>query len=184
MDINGFREAQSPFFFAQPPTTLVNVRNLAVAKPSAKTLPTRDAIYPEFAAPMNDGRLATDYRAHCEVNIPTGMQYASRQFMQKNAEAIMSQARKRHAAATGAGGYYDATTLMPANAYVKCDTEHCVRTETNKYGVGVERYEPTPPLFGTYGESKPSLTKQFKPLVTQVQEGGRNSVRGIDSRSV
>lgn len=177
MDINGFREAQSPWFFSQPATQLVDIRNSVMAKPDPRTLPTQDARYPGWAAPMNDGRIATDYRSHCEVNIPTGMQYASRQFMQKNADALISQARKRQAAATGAGLSWDSSTLMPPMAYVSCDTGACRMSEGNARGVGIERRDTAPELFGTFSQSYPSMGTPAKPSLTQREEGGRNTRR-------
>ena len=178
MDINGFREAQSPWFFNQPATQLVDIRNTAImTTPQANTLPTQDARYPGWAAPMNDGRIATDYRTHCEVNIPTGMQYASRQFMQKNADALISQARKRQAANTGAGLSWDSSTLMPPMAYVQCDTGACHMSQGNAKGVGIERRDKAPELFGTFAESYPSMGTPAKPSFTQKEEGGRNTRR-------
>jgi hypothetical protein len=177
MDINGFREAQSPWFFSQPATQLVDIRNNVMVKPDPRTLPTQDVRYPGWAAPMNDGRIATDYRSHCEVNIPTGMQYASRQFMQKNADALISQARKRQAAATGAGLAWDSSTLMPPVAYVSCDTGECHMSEANPRGMGVERMDAAPELFGTFAQSYPSMGTPAKPSLTQREEGGRNTRR-------
>jgi hypothetical protein len=178
MDINGFREAQSPWFFNQPPSYLVEVKNTAlVTHNQPKTLPTHDSRYPGWAAPMSDGRISTDYRTHCEVNIPTGMQYASRRFMQRNAESLIEQARKRQASSTGAGLSYDASTVMPANAYVGCDTGKCTTLLVNEHGVGVQRREHVPELFGTFAESQPSIGKPAKPSLTQREEGGRNTRR-------
>jgi hypothetical protein len=176
MDLNGFREAQSPWFFTQPPTEIVEIRNRGLfTKPQAITQPTKDSKYPEYAAPMADGRTCTDYRGNCEANIPTGMQYASRRFMQRNADELMGLARKKQAEAMGAGRSYDITTVMPPSAYVTCDASLCRTTLAQKRGVGVERREHLPALFGTFAENYPT-TKRSTPL-TQVEEGGRNSRR-------
>ena len=178
MDINGFREAQSPWFFNQPPTYLVEVKNTAlVTKTAPNTLPTQDSRYPGWAAPMSDGRISTDYRTHCELNIPTGMQYASRRFMQRNAESLITQARKRQASSTGAGLSYDASTVMPAAAYVGCDTGKCTMRMVNPHGVGLQRRENVPELFGTFAESYPSIGTPAKPALTRKEEGGRNTRR-------
>lgn len=184
MDINGFREPQSPWFFSQPPTTLVDVRNSQrTPEKQTKSLPTQDNRYPGWAAPMNDGRLVTDYRSRCEVNVPAGSQFATRLFMQRNAESIMSQARKRQAINTGAGLSYDGTTEMPAAEYVKCTTSECkVRpayAHSVAEGVGSVRVEAVPALFGTFSAKSASILNPAKHTLTQVQEGGRNSVRGF-----
>lgn len=182
MDINGFREPQSPWFFTQPPTMLVDTRNLQqTPELQKKTLPTQDNRYPGWAAPMNDGRLVTDYRSRCEVNIPTGSQYATRLFMQRNADSIMSQSRKRQASNTGAGLSYDPSTEMPADEFVKCDTAKC-KMELSRQtanGVGLVRVEGVPELFGTFSAKSAAVARATRPALTTVSEGGRNTVRGI-----
>jgi hypothetical protein len=182
MDINGFREPQSPWFFTQPPTTLVDIRNSQInTQAQKKTLPTQDNRYPGWAAQMNDGRLITDYRSKCEANIPAGYQYATRLFMQRNADAIMSQSRKRQAQNTGAGLSYDPSTEMPADEFVKCDSAQCtMRLSGGTYdGVGITRVpEAVPELFGTFSEKSASMFTARKPSLTTVEEGGRNTVRG------
>ena len=182
MDINGFQEPQSPWFFTQPPTTLVDIRNFdRTPEKQTTSLPTQDNRYPGWAAHMNDGRLVTDYRSKCEVKVPTGSQFATRLFMQRNAESIMSQSRKRQAINTGAGLSYDVSTEMPAAEYVKCHTDGCKFSTafTESPGVGTVRVEGVPPLFGTFSEKMTSIIHPIKHTLTQVQEGGRNTVRGV-----
>lgn len=179
MDINGFRAPQSPWFFTQPPTTLVDIRNSEqTPEKQTKSLPTQDNRYPGWAAPMSDGRLVTDYRPRCEVKVPAGSQLATRLFMQRNAESIMSQSRKRQVANTGAGLSYDGTTEMPAAEYVKCNVSECKFRPVAKYGVGTVRVEAVPALFGTFSAKSASILAPAKHSFTQIQEGGRNSVRG------
>jgi hypothetical protein len=127
---------------------------------------------------MEDGRLVTDYRAHCEVNMPTGTQFASRRFMQKNAEDLIRQSRTRQANLTGAGLAYDSATEMPAVAFVKCDTAECRFSRGTPTGVGIERTEGCPELFGTFARSKPSWSKPAAPPLTKRYEGRRNTPRG------
>lgn len=179
MDVNGFREAQSPWFFSQPPTYLVETRSTKAAIVQKQTLPTQDNRFPGWAAPMNDGRIITDYRSQCELNIPTGMQAASRQFMQRNAVDIIHKSRDRQILATGAGLPYDASTVMPPLGYVSCDEFNCRVTPNLQKGVGIERVEGCPKLFGTFAESRPSIVNPIKPMITQKYEGGRNTVRGV-----
>jgi hypothetical protein len=182
MDINGFREAQSPWFFTQPPTYLVETRATAVVVPTKTTAPVQDNRFPGWAAPMEDGRLVTDYRSQCELNIPAGMQYATTRFMQRNASEIMEKARHRQSVIAGAGLPYDSVTEMPAAAYVNCDAFTCSVTRGVSNGVGLVRKEPVPELFGTFSRSRPSILEPAKPLGTRTEEGGRNTVRGVFTR--
>jgi hypothetical protein len=181
MDINGFREAQSPWFFSQPPETLVDTRAKALAVPPSKKYqpPTQDNRFPGWAGPMDDGRLVTDYRAHCEVNMPTGTQYAGRRFLQRNAEQLMDASRRRQVELTGASLSYDSKTELPPVAYVKCDTFECRMSKGDPRGLGMERTEGCPPLFGTFATSKPSWSKPAAPALTTRFEGGRNTPRGV-----
>jgi len=177
MDLNGFREAQSPWFFTQPATEIIEIKNRSIVAPQKNNLPTQDARYPGWAAPMADGRQGTDYRANCEANITTGMQFASRRFMQRNADELIVLARKRQADAMGAGQSYDSSTVMPPEAYVTCDTGKCMISQGNSRGVGLVRRERLPELFGTFAESMPSRGRPAKPSFTQKEEGGRNTRR-------
>jgi hypothetical protein len=172
MDVNGFREAQSPFFFNQPPTYLVEVTTARVALPPQKTtLPTPDSRFPGYAAPMSDGRLVTDYRASCETAIPSHQSYAVRHWMQRNGEEIIKTSRNRQAQGASAD------TEMPARSFVKCDPQQCVRVAGSPTGVGQVRQESVPPLFGTFVSTGRFAKKPITPLTTHY-EGGRNTPRG------
>ncbi len=177
MDLDGFRTPQSPWFFSQPPQTLVDVRSIQATVPRKNTLPTQDNRFPGWAGPMEDGRLVTDYRAHCETNIPAGMQFASKAFLQKNTDRIIAASRNRQADAAGAGLPYDSITDLPPVATVKCDTSECRFTPYEPQGLGVERTESVPSLFGTFRPSRPSWGKPAQPAGTTVYEGGRNTPR-------
>lgn len=181
MDLDGFREAQSPFFFNQPPTWLVETNvNRSLTKVSPKTTsPTPDNRFPGWAAPMSDGRLITDYRPKCSLNFPTGTQFATKQFMQKNAETIIQKSRQRQAEVTGAGLAFDSRSVVPAASIVKCDTEACTYYPYVEGGIGLERQESVPELFGTFASSRPSMGIPSEPILTKKFEGGRNSIRGI-----
>lgn len=178
MDLKGFREAQSPWFFSQPPTRLVEINLQNKTAPRKDTQPTPDARFSGWAAPMEDGRLVTDYRSKCEVNFPTGTQFATRQFMQRNADEIMKASRKRQASAAGAGLSFDSRTDVPAQMFVRCSTDSCYYTQNVSEGVGVERIEgSSPPLFGTFSISRASWMTPAQPTLTTKFEGGRNSLR-------
>lgn len=179
MDIKGFRKAQSPWFFSQPPTSLVETRAIEAVVPKKTTAQTQDNRFPGWAAHMEDARLITDYRSQCELNIPTGMQFAARRFMQRNATDIIEKARLRQSEAIGSSLPYDSATDMPPASYIHCDAFHCTITPSFRNGVGIQRKEVVPELFGTFAQSHPSMLKPAEPMLTQKQEGGRNSVRGV-----
>jgi hypothetical protein len=178
MDLDGFREPQSPFFFNQPPTWLLESSVKRKVVPAKQTDPTPDNRFPGWAAPMSDGRVGTDYRPNCALNFPTGTQFASRQFLQKNAESIIQTTRKRVADSLGAGLSYDSSTVVPASMVVQCDNEKCTMSPYVERGIGVERQENVPELFGTFSSSSPSLLRPAEPIGTTRYEGGRNTVRG------
>jgi hypothetical protein len=149
-----------------------------VAIPRKDTAPTPDNRFPGWAAPMSDGRIMTDYRSHCAVNLPTGTQYASRQFMIHNADSLISQSRKRTAERAGAGLSFDSRTDVPAEQFVKCDKDQCSYMNNVSEGVGVERLDSVPALFGTFGYSSASWMTPATPSITTKFEGGRNTIRG------
>ncbi len=180
MDFQGFRETQSPWVFTQPPTRLVEVQVGRLEAPKKDTASTPDARFAGWAAPMSDGRIGTDYRPKCEANMPTGTQFATRQFMQKNAEELMNLSRKRQAQLTGAGLSFDSRTDVPAQSLVRCSPNECRTVLNSPSGVGVERVEgSSPELFGTFAMSRASWMTPATPSITQRYEGGRNSPRGV-----
>jgi hypothetical protein len=179
MDLDGFREPQSPFFFNQPPTWLIETSVKKRVVPVKNTYPTEDVRFPGWAAPMSDGRLGTDYRPHCSQNFPTGTQFASRQFLQKHATEIIQKSRQRVAEQAGAGMSFDSRTIVPAESIVQCDSEKCSCSRYVEGGIGVERQENLPELFGTFSLSKPSHVKPAEPMITTRFEGGRNTPQSV-----
>ncbi len=180
MDLQGFRETQSPWVFTQPPTRLVEIQVGRLEAPKKDTEPTPDARFSGWAAPMSDGRVGTDYRPKCEANMPVGTQFATRQFMQRNASEIMHLSRKRQAQQTGAGLSFDSRTDVPAASYVRCSPNECKMMPNVSGGVGVERIEgSSPDLFGTFAMSRASWMTPATPSGTTRYEGGRNTPRGV-----
>ena len=180
MDLQGFRETQSPWVFTQPPTRLVEIQVGRLEAPKKDTAPTPDSRFAGWAAPMSDGRIGTDYRPKCEANMPVGTQFTTRQFMQRNAEELMKLSRKRQAQQTGAGRAFDSRTDVPAASLVRCSPNECKTIVNSENGIGVERVEgSSPELFGTFAMSRASWMTPAKPSITTKYEGGRNSIRGI-----
>ena len=180
MDLQGFRETQSPWVFTQPPERLVEIQVGRLETPKKDTTPTPDARFAGWAAPMSDGRVGTDYRPKCEANMPAGTQFATRQFMQHNAEQLMQLSRKRQAEQTGAGLSFDSRTDVPAAALIRCSPNECKTILNAENGIGVERVEgSSPELFGTFATSRASWMTPAAPSLTRKYEGGRNTPRGV-----
>lgn len=140
-----------------------------------------DPRYPGWAGQMADGRLVTSYQNHCSRNVPTGQQFATKEWMTKNAVKLIDLSRQRYAETTGAVYAFDKSVVPPPVAVRSCSRADCGLKETGAAGgIGVERADAAaPPLFGTwepehplFGAPKPSIS------MTQRYEGGRNTPRG------
>lgn len=177
MDSKLFRLPTNPNFYA-------GAQNSWPVTPSEhnkkQIFPTQDARFPGWAAPLEDGRLVTDYRSHCEVNIPPEKQEVSRVWMQRNTDQIIAIARERQATVTGMIYGVDSSIVPPPEVVVSCSAAECTRTNTYApEGIGIERAGcPCPELFGTF--ETPSLSRAPPANVSQTvrNEGGRNSIRG------
>lgn len=140
--------------------------------------PAPDARFPGWAAPLEDGRLVTDYRPHCNRNIPAGKQFATHQWIQRNADEIIALSRQRQSEMAGADRGFDNTVVPPPENIVTCDTFACGFQRTMiRDGIGTERREPVPNLFGTFNTDVRQVTQRLPPI-TREFEGGRNSLRG------
>lgn len=179
MDSQFFRVATQPNYYHG----LSSYEAERVAKKTTvstrNTQPTMDSRFPGWAAPMEDGRLVTDYRPHCNQNIPAGKQFATKEWIQTNAEDVIAVSRARYAQVTGAMYGYDMTVEAPPESLVKCDKVSCEFMPSGKYnGIGTERvYDRAPELFGTYQLPKLKAPKSHVGLNPRF-EGGRNSWRG------
>ncbi len=144
-------------------------------------LPTPDNRYPGWAGPMEDGRLVTDYQNHCSKNVPTGKQYATKEWMTKNSLEIVRLSRERFSHTTGAYLGLDPGVVPPPASVTTCSRSDCIRSPTEEPGgIGVERGDSeTPELFGTWDPRQMSLfPKSEGAKLTTVYEGGRNTPRG------
>lgn len=142
--------------------------------------PAPDNRYPAYAALMSDGRLVTDYRSKCERNVPVGKQFATHQFMVHNADTLIAESRRRQALWNGAVFGMAATEPRPA-VIQTCDADRCTIEPTGDFfGVGIERAEPVPELFGTFQvepTSKENAKDTRRVTITTRYEGGRNTPR-------
>lgn len=141
--------------------------------------PSPNPRFPGYAAQMSDGRLVTDYQPECSKNVPTGRQFATKEWMVKNATEIIRVGRERYAQQTGAN-YEQAETVPPPAVLVECTTADCSRRTTGAPGgIGVERIgSAAPPLFGTWESNMPVAAPRPVARRTTVYEGGRNTIRG------
>jgi hypothetical protein len=179
MDNEGYRLPQEPWFFSNPNARAVEQEARTKAVPKKSATPTQDIRYPGWAAPMNDGRLVTDYRPRCAANIPVGLQFATKAFLQTHAEDIIETSRQRQAEQSGANLSYNSKVGMPAKRYVKCDAMQCYTKDGFEQGLGTERLEAVPELFGTFAPSYESFASPSQPILTRTYEGGRNTPRGV-----
>jgi hypothetical protein len=157
-----------------------------VLRDFAKTMPTPDSRYPDYAAPMDDGRLVTDYRPNCSTRAPYGHQNATKAWLVENSQDVINVARMRQAEYTGA--IYGAPFRGPAPAAVQtCSVYGCSYTEGSSTGVGVERANSVaPPLPGTF-DPRPFYGALQKPTqrtgLNRRNEGGRNGALGFAGRA-
>ncbi len=179
MDSQFFRIATQPNYYhglsSYEAERLANKTTLS----TRNTQPSMDSRFPGWAAPMEDGRLVTDYRPHCNQNIPAGKQFATKEWITTNTDDVIAISRARYAQITGAIYAYDNTVVAPPESLVKCDKVSCEFMPSGKYnGIGTERvYDRAPELFGTYDLPKVRAPKAHIGLNPRF-EGGRNSWRG------
>jgi len=175
MDSKLFRLPTGPNLYAHQEG--YNVHKLS----KKSTAPTQDSRFPGYAAPLQDGRLVTDYRSHCEKNIPVESQEQTRIWLQRNATNIMLLSQQRAAEQTGAIYGMDQTVVPPPAVIVDCAPGSCVRTKTRFLdGIGTERRgADAPDLFGTFSPSAFLPPPTPKVSGTTVYEGGRNTPRNF-----
>lgn len=178
MDSQRFRKPTYPTF-----SPIINqdaldraARKLEV--PNKTTEPIDDIRFPGYAAPMEDGRLVTDYSSHCAKNVvPSEYGNSMRGWLQHNGDAVIQVSRNRQAERAGAQ-YYMANTVIGPKQLQKCDEYECSFSQSrDRHTLGLERHEPVPELFGTFGSAR-QLPPGDRCRLTTNFEGGRNSPRG------
>lgn len=179
MDSQFFRVATQPNYYHGLSSYQAEKFANRTTVSTRNTQPSMDSRFPGWAAPMADARLVTDYRPHCNQNIPAGKQFATKEWIQSNTEDVIAISRARFAQSTGAIYAFDNTVEAPPQSLVQCDKVECVFLPSGqKDGIGVERvYDRAPELFGTYQVPKMRAPKA-NVAINQKFEGGRNSWRG------
>ena len=170
MDANLFRLPTSPDYYASN----------TVSRPSVSAgLSAPNSRFPGWAAPLQDGRLVTDYRSSRETNIPVEAQEKTRIWMQRNAEDIIRISRDRLAQTTGMMYGVNTQSVPLSASYMSCTAAGCKRTRGKQGGIGVERLDAKAPhLFGTYIPNRPLMQAPLPRVhLTNQYEGGRNSLR-------
>ena len=179
MDSQFFRVPTQPNYYSGMPRSEAERVASKTVVSTRNTQPTIDSRFPGWAAPMADGRLATDYRPHCNQNIPAGKQFATKEWIQANTDDIIEISRARYAQVTGAIYGNDMTVVPPPESMVKCEKTECEFFPSGlRNGIGTERvYDKAPELFGTF--SYPRMKAPTPRIgINQRFEGGRNSWRG------
>jgi len=183
MELYGFAKPTTPNLFSrQPVGTEYTIGRVITTAPAKQVQNAPDSRYPAYAAPMEDGRLVTDYRNHCSRNIPPGAQFSTKAWMIHHADNIINLSRERQAEWTGAA-LGTANTVPPPEFVV-----HSTPFDSNIYrtgfaaGIGLERADAkVPALFGTFvvppSRAETALNKKNIALTSDYQ-GGRNSLRG------
>lgn len=173
MDSKFFRKTTDPNYYVKSQNSEPRVQPV-----NRMSLPTQDTRFPGYASTAEDGRMFTDYRPRCSQNVPAGAQYATKNWMVHEADSIIEVSRKRQATYTGAIYGSDTSVVPRAEMGVKCAPMGCEYSEVAAGGIGVERMDKAPALFGTF--SYPTLAPPPAPKIalTTHFEGGRNTVRG------
>lgn len=150
--------------------------------------PAKDPRYIGYAGMMQDARYGTDYRPHCNSNIPPPYQFDSKKWMIHNSEQLMNESRKRQAEFTGAALVRSARPMpMPGCENVSvCTPFVCEMRETpDVHNVRIGLYRgngSAAPMFGTFtveptdAEARAGMIKNIQ--LTRTYEGGRNTPRG------
>lgn len=125
-------------------------QQFAIVEPPCSTC-TRTSENKRTSCPprMQDGRLFTDYRPRCDVNLsamwkntPMSGSYDYRQQMIRNGDAILEKWRdeaRRVAACGTCKNPFDSGTMLPEQDVFKCDKVQCVRIKNDPAGLGTGR---------------------------------------------
>ncbi len=176
MDAQGFRLPQVPRFLISPNNEVIQSFQDKFTVAPRKSLPTADSRYPDYAAPMSDGRLVTDWRSRCQTTIPLTNQEAVKNWLVHNADEIMNVSRYRQVEYTGAL-YGTARTEMPFEQGQSCNPYGCAIQPLNDNGIGITRRETVPELFGTFSYPKPAKLLRENTQLNSKNEYGRNTTR-------
>jgi hypothetical protein len=184
MDLNGFNKVTLPNYFKMLPagTEYKEAKRMEVGK----TLePAQDSRYPAYAGIMADAHFVTDYRPHCNYNLPPGTQFTTKQWMINHTDSIINLSRQRMSEWSGASLPIAKTVPPPAVLAYSSPFENELLNTNYKDGLGVERTDAKAvPLFGTYvlpSTPRERLANVKHISLTKQGSGGRNTRRGANA---
>lgn len=180
MDRKGFRLRGEPDFYRQPGRTIVNQETTREIE-ATKTVAAIDNRFRAYAGPMADGRLVTDYRDKCVTRAPPGTQFAVKEWIVANTDEIITISRERQVQNTGASMGVANTELPPA-LIQQCTPTGCgIQATGYQDGIGIERTDVAPELFGTFMFTPSMATlarnKNFTALNTTIGYGRNTPTR-------
>jgi hypothetical protein len=177
MDNKGFRIKGEPDLVRQPSYAVVREETMREIE-STKTVPAPDNRFLAYAAILEDGRLVTDYRDKCVTRAPPGTQFAVKNWTVHNADQIMEISRLRQVQNTGQA-LGTADTEVPPAQFQECSPRGCsIYSSGYSKGIGIERTDIAPPLFGTFTfpPSQATLAKnKYSISLNKTIEYGRNT---------
>jgi hypothetical protein len=178
MDSQRFVKPTYPNFSQKLDWDMLKQAEQRVVVPDKRTMPIEDVRYPGYASIMADARLVTDYRSQCEYNVvPSKYGNSFRSWLQHHADGFIQVSRHRQAERTGSY-FYGATYPIPPKQLQRCDEFDCTFSRTDlKDGIGLQREEDVPSLFGTFAAPKESAPMK-RVFLTDKFEGGRNTPHG------
>lgn len=178
MDSQRFVKPTYPDFSQKLDWDMLKEAEKRVGVPDKRTAPVEDIRYPGYASVMTDSRLVTDYKSKCEYNVvPSQYGNSFRSWLQHHADGFIQVSRHRQAERAGSY-YFNAVNAPPPKQLQRCDEFDCTfsRTDLND-GLGLERREVVPELFGTF--AAPTGEAPMKRVfLTDKFEGGRNTAHG------
>jgi hypothetical protein len=184
MDLNGFNKITLPNYFKMLPAG-TEYKGAKRFEQSKTTEPPKDSRYPAYAGMMGGGHFITDYRPHCNYNLPPGSQFTTKQWMVNHTDSIINLSRQRTAEWTGASLPMAKTAPPPAQYVYSSPFENELLTTNYPMGLGVERQgAAAAPLFGTYVLPSTATERQANVKnisLTKQGSGGRNTRRGADA---
>jgi len=183
MDRKGFLLRSEPDLVVHPSRTIVN-QEVTREIDATKTVPPTDSRYPAYAGVMEDGHFITDYRQACVGRAPPGTQYSVKEWTVANTDEIIRISRKRQAQSTG-HVFGTANTEAPPVEIQQCSTDSCIiRPTFSQFGIGLERVDKAPPLFGTFQFGPEPMTAskniQLTDLNKEIRYGRNTPTRWVN----
>jgi hypothetical protein len=178
MDSQRFVKPTYPDFRPKLNWDMLEKAQKRTAVPDKRIAPVEDMRYPGYASIMDDARLVTDYKSQCEYNVvPSQYGNSFRAWLQHNGDAFIQVSRHRQAERAGAY-YYNSIDPVPPKQLQRCDEFDCSFSVTgHNDGVGLERDEKVPSLFGTFA-LKNNESPMKRVFLTDSFQGGRNTPHG------